>query len=820
MQTFKLYDVPKYYGWTNEDLKNIEPEQGQLKDISSMLNEEQEHYHHRVNPQNDYILYGDIDKTQVNLEEIRKTIISELKNIYNLEMLEEDFKYTQNTHTAGSYHFFIPKFYASAENQKILFTALQKSFKIPLKFDNKIYSAQWFRCPNQQKGIRINQTQPEGVHEIKVGTMEECLIDNISDNSINITELILKKENETPVSKKTPTATAKPPQKENEIILLPNLNNENNEIKTSYIFEGLKRTCEKLFDNCFNQERFNNYDSWLKVAFAIKNRFGDDGYDLFEYFSNKGSVPDSPVILKNKYMKINNISDSPITIKTIFYYAKEDNCVKYVKIMSTDSLFSNLYSQYDIARLLQTVASDKFTWVDKKLYAYDGKIWHKNGEIQMRNYISTHLYNFVSEILTDCHEVTSEDLKQASRLKLQLKTTNFKKDVVQTSQEVLTRDDIEFNHNPLLFAFNNTVYDLEKDVFRDFEPSDYITLTTGYDWMEPEPDKIKKIEDLLQSVMPIEDERTLLKQIYASGLDGFQKEKFIILNGGGRNGKGLFNDLFLSAIGDYGMMLNESVLCERRKTGACPELANIIDKRYVVTREPPANAKIQNSIVKNLTGGGNFAVRGLYESQCEKKLSCTLILEANKKPLLAEAPQTADVERIIDLLFRNIFVSDPEQVDEENGVFLGNEYYKTTEFKKLYRCAFLKVIMDQYKQTKNAFNIPHSVKERTQSYLESSSDLWGWFSENFEITDNEDDFIKIIHLFDYFKESEFYKNLSHSDKRANNQKNFTLQISENCFIKKYYRSRYRKNGANCQALAKIKHRECEPSEHHLNICDL
>ena len=107
-------------------------------------------------------------------------------------------------------------------------------------------------------------------------------------------------------------------------------------------------------------------------------------------------------------------------------------------------------------------------------------------------------------------------------------------------------------------------------------------MATGYDWVE----EIKTINDLFMSIMPVEEERECHLRILATGLSGVVLEKFILFNGGGRNGKGVENDLYLHALGDYGFRGNNALLIESPKQGANPETANIHKKRYVVFREP------------------------------------------------------------------------------------------------------------------------------------------------------------------------------------------------------------------------------------------
>ena len=65
-----------------------------------------------------------------------------------------------------------------------------------------------------------------------------------------------------------------------------------------------------------------------------------------------------------------------------------------------------------------------------------------------------------------------------------------------------------------------------------------------------------------------------------------------------------------------------------------------------------------------------------------------------------------------------------------------------------------------------------------------SDNISEWINDVFEKTDNNNDIIKLKEIFKTFKDSEFYSNLSKSDKRKYNYKYFTEQMTTNLFLKK------------------------------------
>ena len=85
----------------------------------------------------------------------------------------------------------------------------------------------------------------------------------------------------------------------------------------------------------------------------------------------------------------------------------------------------------------------------------------------------------------------------------------------------------------------------------------------------------------------------------------------------------------------------------------------------------------------------------------------------------------------------------------------------------------MKILFDQYKIYKKnnyIFNIPQSIKERTQLYLELSCNIVQWFKDNYQLTNDKNDTIKIKDLFEDFTNSEYYTNLSRNEKRKYNRK--------------------------------------------------
>lgn len=816
---YTLYSI-KTYAESNK--KFIKDKVIYVDDVDEMLLylKSNNGYHFRIQKDEQYIFFGNLDDYKNPLSEFIVILQKFMKDKYNLIFTTEEFKYTQNNEKETSYHYSIPKWNASTEKLKEIHTNLLKEYsthfinktdkKISKCIDTTIYSEHWFRCPNQKKETSLNDTS---MHIIKIGDMKDFVIKYIPKNSININDInviennVIKQKNNEIIITNDDDINIQNKQINNEIIIthanndndnIVNINNDDNivNINNEKVLSQMisKPTLyKKMFDECYKQERFDMYDSWISIGMALRNTTFDNedqSFELFNYFSSKGNNYNGIEITKQKFNTfLKKSTKNKFTAATIYYYAKEDNKLQFIKIMNNNTFD---LEQYDMCNYIKTLAGNKFKYNNQyNLYCFNDKIWEKDS-VLLKKFISNELYEFLKMILTELYFEHKNFNQMKSQIK-KLKTAGFKKDIIETYKEVGTDKNIKFDNNPYLLGFNNVVYDLEIGEFRDYKYDDYVSNTTKYDWREPTNEEINTITNLIEQIMPIKEERDLYLQILATSLDGKCLEKCIIFNGNGGNGKGMINDLLLLGLGDnYSLIGNNSILFESSKTGSNPEKANIHKKRLVIFREPPEKQKFCNSVIKELSGGGLFSARGHHESNTQKELNLTMIIECNKKPLFQEEPTNAEVRRIIDIYFRSTFTSDEKLVDPSNNIYLANPYYKESSFQHQHKYALLKILMNEYNKyrvNKYKLFIPKIIEDRTQNYLELSCKLVSWFKDNYEFTGNKDDICKLKDIYDNLTESSYFFNLSKFEKQKYNRSYLTEYIKSNIFFVKYYKAR-------------------------------
>lgn len=380
--------------------------------------------------------------------------------------------------------------------------------------------------------------------------------------------------------------------------------------------------------------------------------------------------------------------------------------------------------------------------------------------------------------------------------------------IVKAAKNIMVDNDLEFDMNKNLFGCQNGVYDIENDEFRPYCFDDFVTMSCGFDFeelregkmdrdqTEEEKEKYNEIHRILEQVFPDKEVRKLVMLIFGSGISGKCIEKFFVFNGEGGNGKGLLDEFMKFCLGDYFCEADITLLTQKKKGGGGPnqELADIDKMRFLLYKEPGQYDGIENSNMKDQTGGGNIKGRGLYSSKTTVELHNTTVMECNRKPKLKEQPTKGDIRRIVDIHFSSTFTSIEEDVDEENHVYMADPLLKEDKWKMEHRNYFLNMLFGMLQELKKAdYNIdkfiPQCVKDRSNEYLLGCYDIHQMFIDSY-MRGNDKAFVSLVDIAKNIKTSESYFSLS-KEKRREMKNNFIYDFFiTNPAYRKHYREAY------------------------------
>ena len=570
--------------------------------------------------------------------------------------------------------------------------------------------------------------------------------------------------------------------------------------------------------NILSPERAENFEKWMEVGWALHNI--DSGnlilLDLWIKFSKKSSKFTEGACDE----KWDQMKDDGLGIGSIYYWAKLDDYDSFIDIKRNDIQYyidkSMTMTNWDIARVLYEMFKFQFVCASSKSktwFEYKNHSWNDIDDvIALRQKISTDLCEEYCTLMskyndyasTDDASVTVDDkegyLKKCETLAnitLKLKTTNFKDNVIRECRELFHDSKFlnKLDTNPYLIGFENGVYDLKKMEFRDGRPDDYLSLTTGIDYVEfdEEDENWPDLKNFIETVFPREDIRNYILGFLASCLQGVNaEEKFRIWTGTGSNGKSKLHELFCMSFGEYCIKLPITLLVGKRAaSNACtPEIVQAKGKRFGVFEEPNEGEKINVGLMKEFTGGDKIKGRGLHKDPIEFKPQFKLALLCNELPDVP--PNDQAVWRRFEVTeFKSKFCEKPK---EENEFKIDKHISeKMHNWKELFMGYLIDVHYKKYK--KSGIMVPGEITKYTSEYQKHCDIYVDFMKETVEELKGElDEIVNITDLHDEFKlwYADNFNNTKFPSKRE---------------FKKYLEKRYGKSRVSLKELRGFKFKQ-------------
>ena len=454
----------------------------------------------------------------------------------------------------------------------------------------------------------------------------------------------------------------------------------------------------KLVLNCLSKERAESYDAWVRVGWALRNvdhRLLDTWVE-FSKLSSKFVEGEC----EKRWERMRQ--DGTLTINSIRYWARLDSPREFNKVLddSLDILISRCVkskgAHWDVAKVVAYMYNDQYVSCGKKrwwFYNAHRHRWQISSEGTMiRKALSTDVCSkFTAFHDTHIRKLQASDTERAVserdagvtaegsaatgqdetskvllQIALKLKESGYKSSVIIEAESILNDEKFEdkLDSKTHLMGFNNGVYDFVLHEFRDGQPDDYISFSTGINYVPYDPNHrvVHEVNNFFRTVHRKPAVEKFQWDILAAALDGTAKsEKFYIMTGSGSNAKSKLTELVQKAFGDYACVLPVTVLTGKRvgTGGVSPELARIKGKRFVISQEPGDNEKLNISVMKEITGGDEITARSLYQNTMQFKPQCKLFLTCNELPTVGGVDDGGTWRRIRLINFESKFVLNP-----------------------------------------------------------------------------------------------------------------------------------------------------------------
>lgn len=549
----------------------------------------------------------------------------------------------------------------------------------------------------------------------------------------------------------------------------------------------------------FKSKRSRNLKDWKRIGYALYSV----SYTLFPVFkefsdrNRKGHMITPQDLWREAPKHCKNYS-----IDTLRRWAFLDNQRRYYEILKEE--YSDLFEKaesckhHDIAKVIYALYRDRFVCVDitkAKWYEFQNHKW----VIVQSAYTLEHL--IAEDVRSMLMSYCGTKLTQLSQQGVSFKDYEYKRYTrIMSGVENLGNVDFigkvikacagkfydrdfqgKLDTDPYLVGFENGVFDLNEVAFRDGMPSDMVSKTVGYDFLDFDPDDpiFRDIDKFFSQVHTDLEMKEYTLTFLASIFRGKPDQKAHIWTGGGGNGKSATIDLVKRMIGDYFGVLPVTVLTVKNKSSsnARPELADKFGKRFCVIQEPEHNDTVYVGQMKEITGEDTLHARPLYGDPFEYTPMFSIVLTCNNLPHIPSTDRGT---------WRRLRVTPYEsEFVEANPVgpkqFVGDEELKEkfddwiqplvwlllTKYYTIYR--------DGVDGKRYKIKEPKLVTKYTNEYKKDSDYYIEFLAEQFNFTDNDEDTETIQFVYDTF--SAWYTS-SYGDK-APPKKKFQEYLKKN-----------------------------------------
>lgn len=303
--------------------------------------------------------------------------------------------------------------------------------------------------------------------------------------------------------------------------------------------------------------------------------------------------------------------------------------------------------QLGIARLSAKLYGQEFIYnhTNKVWHIYEAGRWKADQMQQVRKYVIDGVYAIIAaevERVQEMYEDADKEGKKAIKPYLDevqsvCKSLCFKtyiNAVLDLLSSELPAHESMFDCNPYLFICGNGVYDLKNGQFHEHLPQFMISKAPSTDYVEGAdcPKWKEFVERIFLGNKPLIDYVQKAVGLSFSGLSDFQG--FFFCFGSGANGKSTFFNVLKLLLQEYYQNIPIESLLSRNAQGNDYNIATLKGSRLVVSSEIPEGKSLNESLIKDLTGGDTITARHIYGNPFQFQPTHKLWMFGNHKPII------------------------------------------------------------------------------------------------------------------------------------------------------------------------------------------
>ena len=275
----------------------------------------------------------------------------------------------------------------------------------------------------------------------------------------------------------------------------------------------------------------------------------------------------------------------------------------------------------------------RHSYIDKCWYYYTGRKWQRDFTGEVEKLIDQLLPELKREA-----EFYAEDEEQEKAFRKHIKYSRSNKGKVALKKEVQHQASImphHFDRDIWQLNCQNGVLNLQNGSLMEHDSKQFLSKVSNTEYSDK---------------MDCPQWRAFLEQIFAGdqeliryiqkavgySLSGSTREQCIfVCVGNGRNGKSTFLDTISDILGDYACNIQpESLMVKSYNGSANSDIARLKGARFVTTVEPNEGCRLNEGLIKQLTGGDKVTARFQYGHEFEFTPEFKIWMGTNHKPII------------------------------------------------------------------------------------------------------------------------------------------------------------------------------------------
>ena len=261
------------------------------------------------------------------------------------------------------------------------------------------------------------------------------------------------------------------------------------------------------------------------------------------------------------------------------------------------------------------------------LHYQDGR-WQNDERLTIEKLVKDTL----QRTLRDIHDIIDDKTRQKAvrEIVAHERISHIRGTAAVAASDVPATSD-QLDADPWLFNVRNGTINLRTGLLQPHNRDDLITKQSPVDY---QPDaQCPVFHTYLQRIQPDPEVRHFLRRAIGYTLTGSNTEQILlVLYGHGMNGKSTFVETMLELFGDYGQQAPTETFLDTRDGGIPNDIARMIGTRFVAASESGAGRKLNETLVKRMTGGDTLTARFMRSEFFEFQPQFTPWLSTNHRP--------------------------------------------------------------------------------------------------------------------------------------------------------------------------------------------